>query len=113
MENKFEVTLKNLNVNKENVFISYGFGGESHERFTLCAIIYDKMLSFGLSICSNRDNFSKNIGRTIALKRATQKTWTIPLTQRNDIRGIRKIMNSQCFLVSDQLHIFKKMISKT
>jgi len=42
-----------------------------HRRMTVCGVVIDNRLHIGVSVCSEHDNFSKEIGRAGAYKQAT------------------------------------------
>ena len=50
---------------------------EGKHRVTIAGIVEGNELKIGASACSPKDNFSKKIGRSIALGRATKKPCSV------------------------------------
>lgn len=55
--------------------VYYYESNETQRKITTCLLVSDqdtRLLARGVAICSNKDNFSKKIGRAIARGRATK-----------------------------------------
>jgi hypothetical protein len=55
--------------------VYYYESGENQRKITACLLVSDRdarLLARGVAICSEKDNFSKKIGRAIAKGRATK-----------------------------------------
>lgn len=78
---------------------------KSLPRITVAAIWDTKtdIMTFGTAICSPKDLFNKSVGRSTALKRATEfPEVTVRLTKKNKIREVSKRYANQ--LISQHLN---------
>lgn len=74
-------------------------------RITVAAIwdTEENRMTFGTAVCAPNDVFKKSIGRSVALKRATESPEvTIRLAKKNRVREISKRYANQ--LISQHLH---------
>jgi len=72
-----------LNFENRDLYILYNKIDDNYYnnniRFTLVGVKEDNHIRLGLSICSEKDNFSRKIGRELAYKRALNGNWLVPL----------------------------------
>lgn len=100
---------------KNNTLFTHGCSNEGN-RFTI-AVTIEKSISeitatFGYSICSKNDSFSKKIGRSIAEGRSI-KNPVITLKEINDVDGFKSIkteMYNLCKRMEEGITNYKKSL---
>ena len=76
--------------------------------FTLAAVIKDGEIKIGYSVCSEKDNFNKQIGRQIALSRATNVPLKVRKLPKNaNIKTVCDILNKEAMKFPEKnSHLF-------
>ena len=98
-----------MDYNNKNLFVIHNkpnFDDYFIVRFTLVGIKEDNHIKLGLSICNEKDNFSRKIGRELAYNRAINNNWIIPL-KLNDPLEIRNYLQELANDISENIDWYK------
>lgn len=89
--------------NTENFLFTHG-KDKADRRFTIAAKVEDTRATFGVSVCSNQDNFCRKIGRNIAKQRAVGRPATELIIAENlDEKKKREMVFAEMFQLKDSL----------